>query len=66
LNVDPVEQRTGYFRAVALYLQRRAGTFFLGIGKKATRTGVHGGNQHKTRGVLDRSNRARHSDVAVF
>jgi len=38
LNVDAVEQRPGDPRAVALYVQRRAGALLLRIAEEATRT----------------------------
>jgi transcriptional regulator with XRE-family HTH domain len=40
MDVDAVEQRSGYFRALALDRQRRADTFLLGIGKKSADAGL--------------------------
>ena len=66
LDVDTVEQGARDLGAVALDLQRRADAFLLGIGKEATGAGIHGGDEHETRRVVDRPHGARHGDVAVF
>ena len=66
LNVDAVEQRAGYFGAVALDLQRRADAFLLRVGEKAAGAGIHRGDQHEARRIIDRAHGARDGDAAVF
>jgi hypothetical protein len=66
LNVDAIEERAGYARAVALDLQRRTDAFFLRIGKKTARARVHCCNQHDGGGIIDRAEGAGDGDVAVF
>jgi hypothetical protein len=55
LNIDAIEERAGYARAIALDLQRRADAFFLRIGEKTARAGVHRRDQHDGRGIIDRA-----------
>jgi hypothetical protein len=66
LNVDPIEERARYARAVALDLQRRADAFLLWIGKKTAGARIHCSNQHNGGGIIDRAQGARDGDVAVF
>ena len=56
----------GYFRAVALNLERRAGALFLRVGEKTAGARVHRSHQHETGGVIDRPYGARNGYVAVF
>lgn len=66
LDVDAVEQRAGNFRTVTLDLQRRAVALLLLIGKKAARAGVHRGDEHEARRIIDRPDGARHGNIGVF
>ena len=50
VDVDPIHQGAGDFRAIALDLGDRTATGVPGIPQIATRAGVHRGHQHKGRG----------------
>ena len=53
LNVDTVEQGTGYFVKITNYLTRSTATLFGRMIIIATRTGVHASNKHKGTGIRD-------------
>ena len=66
LNVDAVEQRSGYFIEIFLHGSRRADAFFCGMIIIAAWAWVHGCNEHESCRIVDCVFCARYGYVAVF
>ena len=54
LNVDTVEQRTGYPTDIAVYILRRTATGFGWMPVKTAFAGVHGADKHNRAGIFHR------------
>ena len=66
LDVDAVEQRTGYLAHVTLYLFGRAAALVRRVIIIAAGTGVHRGDEHERAGELNGVLRARDGYLMVF
>ena len=66
MDVDAVEQRSADLGEIALNLAGRADAVVGGVAIIAAGAGVHGGDEHKTAGVVDGVLGTADGDVAVF
>ena len=66
VDVDAVEEGTGNFRHVAVNRRSCAAAFLRGMIVVTAGTGVHGGDQHKIRGIIHGVSRPADGDFAVF
>ena len=66
MNIDAVEQRSTDLGEIALNLSGRADAVVGGVAIVAAGAGVHGGDEHKTAGIVDGVLGTADGDVTVF
>ena len=66
LDVNPIQQRAGDARDIALDLVLCAFAVSARVAEETARAGVHGGDEHEIRGIREGCGRSRDSDVSIF
>lgn len=66
MQVDPVEERSGYTTQVFVNKCRRTDAFFLGVIVVSAGTGVHRSDQHKAGRVIDRELCPGYGNLSFF